>query len=513
MSVGQKVARNSLATAISQVGSIAIVFFLTPLILKSLATERYGLFVLISSFSVTSGTLSIAALGIPTALSKYVAQHIAERDYDSVNQVISSAFHILSAFGIMWASILLFSGRFLFTRVFDVTPGLMESAMSSIYFLCLQIVFEFPSLAFQSALEGLQRFGILRAITSSAAIIIAVATVAVLYFGMGVPGLVALNAMRALMVLILGLIGARTALPTIRIKRAYTSLAEIRRLVRFGVQTLGFRVTGIAYKQGDQYILGSLLTVGAVGQYSIAVKIQRFVSQFLGFISSVVMPAASELEGRNDKEGLRKLFLRATRYNVSISLGVGIPAMFMAGPIIEHWLGSEYLYLTPLSRLALIYVLLIPFSGIGFSMLIGMGTIKPLLIVNVAATVANIALSIFLTLKIGLQGIIIATLVAYGVAVFAYLWVSLSSLGVSWGSFATQVILKILPSASALCASLFILTSIIEFSSLFDVLLVAAFSGAIYVLFWIPTALSPTERSAILASLPLIARSPNEFRS
>jgi O-antigen/teichoic acid export membrane protein len=92
------VARN-VSTRYLAIGVEAIlVLVVLPFNVAHLGTAAYGLWMLTAS---VTAYFSVLALGYSGALVKFVAQYRARRDFDGLNQILSTMFAIFASFGVI----------------------------------------------------------------------------------------------------------------------------------------------------------------------------------------------------------------------------------------------------------------------------------------------------------------------------------------------------------------------------------------------------------------------------
>ena len=107
------------------------------------------------------------------------------------------------------------------------------------------------------------------------------------------------------------------------------------------------------------------------------------------------------------------------------------------------------MYLSGASRLFVLTLLIPMFSTVGLSMFVGIGRIRPILIVNVVATGINLILSVLLAPTLGITGVILGTLIAFIPANVTYLVLFAKEFGSSARLFLKEIILPNAPGAVA----------------------------------------------------------------
>ena len=69
--------------------NFAVVFFLTPYLLRTLGLGGNGVWEIINN---TAGFLSLLLLGVPMASLKFLSEHVAKKDHAALNTAIASSF-------------------------------------------------------------------------------------------------------------------------------------------------------------------------------------------------------------------------------------------------------------------------------------------------------------------------------------------------------------------------------------------------------------------------------------
>jgi len=413
--------------------------FITPFMLRTLGQEAYGVWVLVTAFSVVSGYLSLLDLGLQSAVVKFIAEHHARQEVDAINQVFSVGLYIFSGLGVLGAFVLVLFARLFLTRVFNIPPDLVELTQLLLYLLAAQILIEFPGLIFSAVMDGLQRYDLQRVIQIGYVILYAVLIVTLLLSGYGLVALsitmLVLAVAKALVLAIL----SRRLLSGLRLVRDF-DIGLVRRIANFSGQIFLIRINAIIYNTMDKTIIGALLTTTQLTGYDIANKLRNISMVPMSFITPQVVPAAATLHGARDQSRLQELFLKGTKYQMAIMIPVIVAVLVLAERFIRLWLGQDYVYLAPPARLFVVSVSIDAMIGVGQNMLIGIGRVKPVLWITVVTTAVNLSLSVFLTLKLGIVGVMWGTLVGLALAVGPYFWFFVDSFKISWARIWREVL-------------------------------------------------------------------------
>lgn len=425
---------NTLLNAVGTGWGFLISLLLTPFLLRALGKESYGVWILITSFSVASGYLSLLEFGFGSSIVKYVAEYNARREISQLNVIVSAGLYLFGGIGIFSAIALVIFGAFFLTRVFSIPADLVPTARLLLYILAIQILFEFPGLVFFAVLGGLQRFELLRAIEIARLGLYALLLVVLLSNGFGLVALgltnLVITAGRTTLMATLSL----RLLPQFKLASSLTR-RTLGNIAKYSGQIFVLRINAVVYDQMDKAIIGALLTSTLLTDYDIANKIQNLVLASITFTNSLMVPAASELNAMEDRVRLQTLFLKGTKYTLAICLPLAVAIMVLAEPLIRMWIGPKYVYDAGITRLFVSYLIWAPLTSIGYNIMIGIGQVRPLIWVQSITTAINLIVSLVLASRIGVAGVIWGTVIASALALAPYLWHFLKTLNISWGRF------------------------------------------------------------------------------
>ena len=116
---------------------------------------------------------------------------------------------------------------------------------------------------------------------------------------------------------------AMTIVPT----AGYLLVIELSNLFMYGFQRV---------------ILGAFGSARTVGLYEGPVRAHNLIYSLGGALSVPVVPTASRYAATGDRERLRQLTLRGTRYTLALFVPLCVTLMALAEPILDVWLGDRY---------------------------------------------------------------------------------------------------------------------------------------------------------------------------
>ena len=192
---------------------IRIAVFLTPYIIHRIGVERFGVWALMGA--VTS-YFSLLDFGTGTSFVKYIAEFYTKKEFNKINQVVSTGFifYLLLTVLVVTLSVFFIKPVILFL---NIPPYLHNEAA---FVLLTGIFIFFCSNAFSpfsSIQSGLQRMDIQNIVSVGMSIVNIIGTVFFLEKGYGLPGLMVNNAIIFIMASVINVLIARKILPGITI--------------------------------------------------------------------------------------------------------------------------------------------------------------------------------------------------------------------------------------------------------------------------------------------------------
>jgi O-antigen/teichoic acid export membrane protein len=388
---------------------VLLALVLTPFLIDNLGTDGFGVWALALSLSFLGGYASLTDLGVETSAARYVAEARADGDAIAASETASTtmAFFGLAA---LVAAPLVAALAVPLTHLFDVPFDLRGDATACFALMGAQLLFELPARAYFALIEGAQRYDVYQLIEFSRSVTQAGFFVAALVMDLGLPGLAAGMVASSAIVLLLGHFAARRIVPEVKVARRHVSRARFRALFTFGGQYFLVRMMGTLYRQMDKAIVGIGLGLRAVTFYEIANRIHQGAAMVQSIVASSLLPATAYL--RRDRVTLRELYLRGTTYTVAVGLPVVVSAFILAEDLIRTWVGESFTDAAGSARLFLVFVAFVTVHATGAAMIVALGRMRFVITVTVAFTVINLVVSIALVQPLGVNGVIVGTLVA-----------------------------------------------------------------------------------------------------
>lgn len=436
---------NSASTIAGSVWAMVVGIVTLPLLLKGLGAVGTGTWVLLQTFSVSSGWLSLADLGVGQAATKAIAEHASLDEHDARKRAVGTAIALFVALGIGFGALFLLLGYPLLPHLFRTPSAIRGQLRAAIVFFSAQVVFDLATQAPQSALEGLQRLDLSRLDDALRRTVTAVAvcTAAVVSGNLATVAAASLVASIAGTLLSFGLLWMTDHHPLGR-----PSARVARGLAGYGFRIGALNGIGVVFRTMNRLIVGAILGPAAVALVEVASQVQSGAGALLSASSYPAFSAAPWLSSRGDHERVRELVLRATRYSLLVTVPLTAALMTLARPLVRVWVGSAYRDATGLVVIALLYVLLAAPLAVASNVLQGVGLAGKVLRATGLALAVNLVLSLVLVHVTGVVGVFQATVLSMIVLVPLLAAVVRTHLQVPVGALLRHAILPALPPAA-----------------------------------------------------------------
>lgn len=169
---------------------------------------------------------------------------------------------------------------------------------------------------------------------------------------------------------------------------------------------------GVMMGKIDIIMLGIFSTKENVGIYQIVVQVTSVISLLLIIFSTVFAPKIAQLYHENNIEGIKNLYVKASRILSMVGLAFTILLIVFSSAILEIF-GEQILA----GKLALIYLAIGQFINIAvgsvWTMMAMTGKPKLQLYANLLAFTTNITLNLLLIPKYGMEGAAFASMITH----------------------------------------------------------------------------------------------------
>jgi len=429
--VGRTLVRNTAwnyaALAVNMVANFAVF----PVVIRHLGDAAAGIWLVLGS---VTGYMGLLRLGVVPALSRFVASQLAEGDLEAVNRRASTAMVLVLGGGSLALLAIPFA-PWLATWL-HVPPELVDVAPVAIALGIAGFFLQLPGHVFNALLNGAQRQDFCSQVWIVSTGVKAIANLLLMAAGFGLLSLLWFDIVLIVICDVLLLVMLRSAIPTIRFRPDLVRRREARELMSFGGLLVIIQSCRLAIDQTDRLVIGAFMTVAMVTYYSAGWKIYVLAYAVPTTMLAAVSPTAGALFGRGDFDGLRRLFIRTTKYSAAVAWPMMFSLAGCSAIILDLWAGRGFGDYAAVVHVLLLSFALTAHNHAGSAIVMAMRRIQPLVWqYEVPQAVLNLALSIWLVQRMGIVGVALGTAIPAVALEYFFLRHVLRQLDVGWLEF------------------------------------------------------------------------------
>ncbi len=401
---------NTISNLVALSINILIGFILTPYIIRLLGTAQYGIWVLIISIIGYYGLLD---MGIMSAIMRYVARYVGQKNYNAVNQTISTALTMFCLIGVVVAlASMIIAGPL--ARFFNVETQDMNSFRQVFLLLGLTAGLMFPSNVLIAIILAHERFVIGNIIKIIVIALRGVVSYIVLYRGGGLIELGWVYVGTTAFATVLHLIVMVLCFKHVKIQLGKFNKTSAQALLSFGFFSLIIKIGVLLRTKLGSVVIGKFLDMDSVGVYGIAVMLFAFLMRLSVSFSGVTQPRLAALAGQDNRKTFADAVLRYSVFISNFTVGMGLVAFLLCGDFLRLWLPENF-DKTNVAAMAFYILLggLIPemISGVSSNALEALKRHPYHAYQTIIELVASIVLSVSLVRRFGIVGVAMGSVV------------------------------------------------------------------------------------------------------
>jgi O-antigen/teichoic acid export membrane protein len=314
-------------------------FLLTPFLLRHIGTQGFGAWaVFLSINSLTS----LADIGVMGTLTKHVSGHYTRQDYTNLNKVVNAGILIFLAVAILGILVVNLASGFLISAFFHNVLLPRSQFKFIIHLLTASIALNLMTYPFSSVISGLQRLDLVNMLWALNTITTAAGAALFVHLGFGIEGLVYAIVLTSSLLFVLNVGISRHLLPQLRVRLAAVRWSDVRELSVFSSQIYITQIATAVYIHTEKLLLAHFTGLTAAGWYDIANDLAMKVRNFPALLITPLMPAAAELDARQDDGRAQELYYRAHKYLAFAGVGMFLVVTILARRFVELWLGPGF---------------------------------------------------------------------------------------------------------------------------------------------------------------------------
>lgn len=327
--------------AIGIIGSLLY----TPLLIRLLGQNEYGLYGTVYS---AVGLVNILDMGFTSSYIKFYTKYKSENRYDKINS-FNSLFTIVFLALAVIAAVILLVMSFNLDWVFDqgLTALEYEKARKMILMLTLSMFAGFATTVFGCYINANEKFVFSRVSSIIISVATMLITIAVLYFGAGVVGVVAVS---VIFTLIGKFIFIWYCKKDLHIRFDFKNIDKnvFKQVFSFSF-FIAINIIVDKINQGiDSVLLGRFCGTAVVAVYTVGGSLNSHFTTFSTAISGVFTPRVHQIvtsykmDSKEQRAALTEFFVKVGRIQYLLMALIASGIVFFGKPFIYFWAGDGY---------------------------------------------------------------------------------------------------------------------------------------------------------------------------
>ena len=307
--------------------------------------------------------MDFLAVGLSSSVGRYVSRFKSVENWDELNRIVNSSLVLLIVSFFAGSGLAIGLAQFVPHIFQSDDESLVSQAQLVLVILGTACALQLLTLAFKSVITGSGRFDIESAILGGSRVFEVGTMVFVLVKGYGLIGLATVVLGFECLRMLGSVIGAKYVCPQLSISFRRCSLAAMGRLLRFGGKSLLFTISRMGMYQFNSILVAHFLGPGMLAVFSRQRSLVLHCESVMIHYARTLLPVASALHAKNDREGIRDLLTKGSLYSWYIALPSMIVLIVMGGPLVRLWMGTTYELPVVLVTLAVGHLLIISQRG------------------------------------------------------------------------------------------------------------------------------------------------------
>lgn len=309
----------------------------TPIIVRGLGADQYGLLVIASSLAGYMGVLDV---NVTAGTVKFMAGAAARGAKDEVDRIFSFGLATYLAIGVLGTLLILVFAEEL--AHWFVSRGSVEEGLALQVFTLTAGAFFFGQIYsyLLSVPQALRRYDVSSRVEVVMGAIGPLTSALAVLVGAGLMGVMWVRIAAALVAAGLLLWAVVRLMHGLRLRWPQADLR--RQLLGFSAFAYLSRLASLSYQHGDKLVVVAMLDAKAVAFYAIPVMLANRIFGTTYRITQVIFPAASALLEVGQSDRVTSLLLRSTRLVFAINAGAVVTLALVGGAFLRVWVGSEF---------------------------------------------------------------------------------------------------------------------------------------------------------------------------
>lgn len=330
----KRLIHNAFFSSLSWILPLLLGFIATPIVVKGLGYEEYGLFSLILGLISYSFTF-----GIGRAVTKYVSEYRSQFKTTEINEIISVTLWFSLILGIAATIFIVLGAETIVIDVLQIGNKNHVTAIKALYLACATISFLMVGQVFQAIIQALHRFDRNSLLIGINGVLLTLGNIALVLGGFRLNALLAWNLLVTILNCLLFFHSAKKLLPEFRLTFQIRSRI-INLIFKYGTGIIGYQIFGNILLIFERAWIIRKLGAENLTFYVVPMALAIYMHGLINSLILVVFPAFSEL--RDDAEKLLNLYRKATKIIFALVVFLAFNLICANKIFLKVWIDEEF---------------------------------------------------------------------------------------------------------------------------------------------------------------------------
>lgn len=392
---------------ISMAVTIGLGLAVTPIIIRRLGNESYGLWGLVASFV---GFYGLFDFGLSQAVSRFLGNAIGAKDIREFNRVASTGKCLFSCASllVMFVAVIMIEPA---QSILSIPEEYAKQFGALILLSATSVTISLVMAVYAGALLASEDFVPLSCIRTGGAVIRSLGSLLVILAGKGVVGLAVVSVASGVLEQVIIFLRCRKRLPQMRASFFAFETKVARALIGFATASFVVIIAEIVRSKLDIMLVTRFGGLSQAGLYAIALTVFRYFFRAMAAVLGIAWARLNNLHGKGDLAEFQAFFLRASHMAAACSALASGFLIGLAPWLIRLWVGGNY------GESAIVVRILIGGYFLDFATYLGIGSLyatarhRYYAAQTAVEAIASFTLAFILGSKFGMNGVAVGIVV------------------------------------------------------------------------------------------------------
>lgn len=317
--------------------NLLVGIFLSPIIIRKLGVEQYGVWVLL--FSLLD-YIRLLDFGFRPAVVNSTARSSAAGDWESINRTVATA--LAYSFGVTTACLLAaLTFRYRLIDAANVSPALTALAAAIIVPVSITVSARLVTYPLTGTLEGLQRFDVLNRAYIGSLLVRSVGSIAVLVAGYGLIEMAWVVLTAQLGESIYTWHRLRHVCPQLILHPSLIDRTTLWELFHYGRYSAVIAASNLVTFNAPPVVLGYVRSASEVAYFSLPFRILMYATEGLTKVADVTASATAAIHQSGAREKIWRIAVLTNRQCFALFMPVAIYLSIYGTPLLHLWVTPE----------------------------------------------------------------------------------------------------------------------------------------------------------------------------